>query len=362
MPRYAYEAEDRHGQPVEGVVEAVGVVAAAQHLEAMGLTVHRLGAAGDASSDEEEVVPLSQASQDALDRLAADSETLAPALAAYARELPLGRRRADVYRLAQRLASDDPQELRQEVARRPLLWAPLLASAAGSNGHEETLARYLGIDRADRDVRRRWRLTLAYPVAVLALALVVAWPIAVFIAPTCEQLYNEFGLELPPVTVAFVATARMLRSGGAIVAAVLLAGGAVAVMTWPAWAPDRVTRITRRVGGWFFERPAERARCARDLANLLDAGFEPADSWRLIQAGGALTPAIDYALSDRVPTAVRGRVLRQIAAGHRDRAADTSDWAAGTIGPLATVVVGGMVGLIVVALYLPLVRLIEGLT
>jgi type II secretory pathway component PulF len=58
----------------------------------------------------------------------------------------------------------------------------------------------------------------------------------------------------------------------------------------------------------------------------------------------------------------RIRLLREISACHADRARLRLSWSSGIIEPITICAVGIVVGLMVLALFLPLVKLIEGLT
>jgi type II secretory pathway component PulF len=58
----------------------------------------------------------------------------------------------------------------------------------------------------------------------------------------------------------------------------------------------------------------------------------------------------------------RIRLLREISACHAERGRLRLSWASGIIEPITICIVGIVVGLTVLALFLPLVKLIEGLT
>jgi type II secretory pathway component PulF len=63
-----------------------------------------------------------------------------------------------------------------------------------------------------------------------------------------------------------------------------------------------------------------------------------------------------------MPTLSRVRLLREIGACHADRARNRLSWARGAFQPIAICIIGAAVGLVAVALFLPLVDLINNLS
>ena len=69
-----------------------------------------------------------------------------------------------------------------------------------------------------------------------------------------------------------------------------------------------------------------------------------------------------HALHTDMPIASRIRLLREISICHTERVRIRLSWAHGIVEPVTIIVVGLIVGGIVVALFLPLIWLINGLT
>jgi type IV pilus assembly protein PilC len=150
--------------------------------------------------------------------------------------------------------------------------------------------------------------------------------------------------------------------------------------------------------GWlsdWFRRPFRRrmavARFARYLADLLEAGVSTPDAlriagftvnqsrmrraaWKLaddIESTGLvsqqayrrpLTATVLHALAPEVAPASRVRLLRDISACHAERVRTGLSWTSGIVEPIAICLVGLIVGSVVIALFLPLVKLVEGLS
>src|SRR5207248_9908107 len=97
-------------------------------------------------------------------------------------------------------------------------------------------------------------------------------------------------------------------------------------------------------------------------------------SWRLandIDAGGPIEPAsyrptitatLLHALRGDLPLRPRVRLIQGLSAAYAERADRSLSWARGVVEPLALVVVGLIVGTAVIALFLPLFTLIQGLS
>jgi hypothetical protein len=71
--------------------------------------------------------------------------------------------------------------------------------------------------------------------------------------------------------------------------------------------------------------------------------------------------SLDYVVCDATPEASRLRLLRTLAQCHNDLAAPRTAWAAGVAGPVTILILGALVGLIAIALFLPLVKITTGL-
>jgi type IV pilus assembly protein PilC len=99
-------------------------------------------------------------------------------------------------------------------------------------------------------------------------------------------------------------------------------------------------------------------RAAWAMANDIEATGKFAQQyfWR------PLTATVVYALGVEAPVASRIRLLREISSCHAERVRVGLSWTVGVVEPLAIVVVGVAVGWTVIALFLPLVRLINGLS
>jgi type II secretory pathway component PulF len=172
-----------------------------------------------------------------------------------------------------------------------------------------------------------------------------------------------------------------------LTAFVLLLGGFVFIsIRWPLRSTGLASYLPD-----VFGRATALARLSQFIADLLEAGLSVPDTlcvagfltnrkrlreaaWRLadqlqlnvsaarhVNAPPAAT-TIFYALRSEMPTASRVRLLREISQAHADRARIRLSWTRGFIEPITILIVGFLVAGLVVALFLPLIKLVDGLS
>lgn len=370
MPTYRYEATDPLGKSLRGTIEAESLGAAIAAVEARGLALRSIGV--------DERAPAEGPLAGAVDRLLALRDRLVTPLRAYAEEAASGRRRRELLSAAKLLESGERERVVAAVAAEPTAWGPLLAAASGEG--TSPFAVFVQRERPVATLRRRRRLAAIYPLVVGGLCLAIGWPIATVVLPEFEMIFNDFGLELPAATELVVSTGRFVRNGGLVILLVL---ATLAYLVWQLLrlsAPQLSATVSDWLRGAGQGRSLASARLAAHTANLAEArlplplaghaaaqriGGPVARRSEAAIEGRALSGpyrSLDYALGVPMPEPSRVRLLRTLAACHNDLAAPRTAWAAGVAGPVTILVMGALVGLVVVALYLPLVTPLEGLT
>jgi len=399
MAIFRYQALNSQQQPVTGEVEADGVQHAIAQLEAAGLMVQSIGYAAAASSSDAvesrprpmRLIDEGTVLQTHLARLLEGGKPIVPALRAYAEEMPWGRRRRELQTMVRVLEQGDPTEAERVFASLPDYWIPLLSAATSSRDPARVLHEFLEESRRADELRRQWWLMLAYPLFVVFLAMAVVIALSVMVIPSFGEIFDEFDLQLPALTLLVLNVARWVTSGWFFVIVILLiAAAALALFA------GRSTQMSRRRGlgnplRAIFGRPTAIARFARFTADLLEAGLPIPDAlriagfttnrvamqraaWRLandmesgVFAAGQferppVTATILYALSSEMPVASRIRLLRQVGDANAERTRVRLSWTRGIIEPLAICVIGLVVAMVVLGLFLPLVNLINGLS
>ena len=294
-----------------------------------------------------------------------------PALRALGAELS-PRRRAAWDELCETLAAGDASRASRALEHDPDIWIPLLTAAApgattGDGASEAAfLARAVDVVVTE-DTKSRWWLPLVYPFFVTLLAVAVTSFLAVLVVPEFEKILSDFGMRLPLITEALLGFSHFLREGWGV----LLAAAAVATALWLTagrWWPSWL----RLPGGRF----AQSGRFARFAADLLAAGVpQPvalAVASRAVDSQDRPTAAdepprwlsatVRHALDGNMPAAARVRLLDRIATCHALRLAASRSWISWCLGPVAVFITGLLVFLMVLALFMPLIKLVTDLS
>jgi type IV pilus assembly protein PilC len=412
MPRFRYQALNADGQLITGGIEADGVQEAVAQLQSQGFSVQSIGFASS-DSPIESAAP-SAPSRSTVKKTAApprrpDGESIersvlrshmsiilergraiAPALRAYAEEMPNGWQRRQLLAVCRILERGEPSEAADALSALPECWIPLLSAATSSADLGHVLHEFLTESRRTDELRQKWWLTLAYPLTLLGLVGVVLTALSIFVIPQFQEIFAEFQLELPEITFWVLSLASFLEKWGVLILIFLAAVFVLLVLNANRLLPTSTfTWLADRLRAPFGRRTAI-ARFARFMADLLEAGVSMPEAlriagftvnrsairhgaWQLasdIETNGdfsqldyqrLLTATVAYALADDTPSASRVRLLREISDCHAERIRIGLSWTTGIIEPLAICVVGFAVGCVVVALFLPLVKLVNGL-
>lgn len=385
MPRFHYQALNSDGQFVDGDVDADGAAHAIALVEALGLAVQSIAVATPSSPlSRQEGRPEDDSLRVYLAQTLQRCQPIAPALRAYAEEMPVGHRRSALHRVADVVAQGDVAAAAAEFERAPEWWIPLVGSAAAGHDSGEMLDRFIADSRGADEARRQWWTLLAYPLLLVGVAMTVLVALAHIVVPTFRSIFEDFDLTLPTITLWTLHVSHWSTTRQAlIIATLLLAVGGLAIFLGQ-----------RTVGSWcaaIFGRFTQLARLTRFTADLLAAGIGESDalriasctvhSQRLGAAGGALAPHLNlrdvaalqrfqrplsatvvYALAAEMPPTARIRLLQELSVCYADRARTWASWTQGLLGPLTMLFVGGLVGFVALSLFVPLVDLINNLT
>lgn len=400
MPNFRYHALNPHQQRVAGELQAENVEAAIAQLEARGLVVQSIGYASSESAggvlermvtDEHSARVVMEYSVlgDQLARVRVGAKTITPALRAYSEEMPAGRRRLELETLVRAIEGDDAKEAERVFSELPDYWIPLLSAATTSRDPGRVLQEFLRETQRADELRRQWWLTVSYPLVIAGLAGAVLTLLSVLVVPIFADIFREFDMALPAITEVTINVASLLS-----VAAPLLLIVCILFIGWLAYVlvrwPFRSSDFASRVPAFFLGRATALARFSQFLADLLEAGLGVPDAlrvtgyltnkkrlktaaWRFadqMELGANVSHAeaprgasiIFQALRTEMPAQSRVRLLREVSQTYAEKASRGLSWTRGFIEPLSILAIGFVVAAVVVALFLPLVKLIEGLS
>jgi type IV pilus assembly protein PilC len=284
--------------------------------------------------------------------------------------------------------------LHEALGRHPAHFSGLYVSmvqAGESAGILDTMLERLAHTLEKNDaLRSRVRSALMYPCAVMGVAIAVLVLILVFVVPVFEDVFKSFGADLPWPTQMVMALSDGLSASGPFVLSGLLLGLGFWHRHTSAQSEFRIKKDR-----WLLKWPlvgsligtAVIARWAQTLSALLAAGIP------LAEALGPVAQACDHAVFGRVTLQLQRQVtqgsrlseamgqtgrfppmiVQLCATGEETGAMDSLLARAGDLmetelddrvnglssllEPLIIVVLGGLIGGILVAMYLPIFRL-----
>lgn len=251
----------------------------------------------------------------------------------------------------------------------------------------DTIATY---KERTESIKGKIKKALYYPAAVIAVAILVSSILLIFVVPQFDAVFKSFGAELPAFTQMLVSMSHFLVSYWW--AALLIVGGIIfgiifAFKRSPAFAHfiDRMALKLPIIGKILHESAI--SRFARTLALTFKAGVPLVEA--LDTVGGACGSVVyadavkkvkdDVAVGYQLNLAMKQvnlfphMVVQMIAIGEESGALDSMlfkvaefyeeevsnavDSLASLLEPMIMVVIGGMVGSMVIGMYLPIFKL-----
>lgn len=280
--------------------------------------------------------------------------------------------------------------LRKHPKHFDALFCSLVDAGERAGALDAMLEQIAGYQEKAQSLKGKVKKAMTYPLAVVAVALVVSSILLIEVVPRFEEVFDGFGAELPAFTRLVIALSEWAR--GAWLPMVAIAGGVAAGF----WLALRRSRAVRRVfdacvlkapvaGG--IIRMAVVARCARTLSTTFAAGVPLIEALDSVAgaAGNRLFEEAIVAIRDDVST---GRQLHQAmdasglfpammvqmvmigeeagavdellarAAGYYEEQVDNRvDNLTALMEPLIMSVLGVLIGGLVIAMYLPIFQL-----
>lgn len=279
--------------------------------------------------------------------------------------------------------------LASSLATRESEWGELtvaLISAGEASGGLDISIKKAAIELESKErLKKKVKSALFYPAAVLAITILLVSALLLFVVPKFESIYGDMGSSLPTVTKVVLALSD--KAGiFFIVLGVLSAGSYIAVKRWReseagALKFDKI-KIKLPLVGKLFEKSSV-ARLSSTLAALLGAGVPLLECLKyaslsvglkthemaLIRAKERVTDGIPLSVALYETGVFPELMIQLITVGSETGALpemmdkysesaieelnDTTESMTTLIEPLMMVVIGGIVGIFLVALYLP---------
>src|SRR5947207_9659133 len=400
MSTFAYKALDPTGTTIQGEIEADDKVAVASQLRSRGLIVVDIDEQGGGQQDL--FARFKKVKPDELTVATRQFSTMVSSGMSMLRALYVLEEQQENEKLKDAFASvrkdvEAGLGLSDSLGRHPAIFNELYVAMvqAGETGGilEETLERVADQLEKDASLRRQIKAAMIYPAVIGGFAVLVVIALVTFLVPVFVGVFKDFGGQLPAITQVTVSFSNIVTGQPYIIIGVV-----VAIV----WAFRRWKRSTRGREQWDrfklripwkigdIVQKVALARFSRTYSALIAAGVPMLEAIEITgrTSGNRVVEHAMQAVHEAVrnggtisapmreePDAFPGMVVPVVAAGEETGALDSmlskiadfyEDGVAAAVKaltsilePLMIIVVGGIVGFIVIAMYMPLFKVYD---
>jgi type IV pilus assembly protein PilC len=394
MSTYVFKAMDLAGAKARGEVEAESKQAVSDQLKARGLIV--LEIADKHASREINISFLQTVGASDLAVFSRQLSTMITSGMSILRSLYVLEEQTENKFLKETIVAvrkdvEAGLPLSDAMERHPKVFNPLFVAMtrAGETGGmlEDALLRVADQLEKDASLKRQIRSAMIYPTLVLVFAVGVMLALVAFLVPVFENVFKEFGGELPTITKFSVLLSEIVTkyiwAMALVFAAIVVAFLKWKSSTWgrPQWDRFRL-RVPMKIGTIVQEVAV--ARWSRTLASLTSAGVPLLQALEITgKTGGNIV--VEEAMEEVISSVKRGGtiaaplakipvfpmmvthmvgvgeetgaldgMLDKIADFYEDRVDASVKALTSIMEPIMIIVIGGIVGFIVVSMYMPL--------
>ncbi|MGJ8721379.1 MAG: type II secretion system F family protein [Salinibacterium amurskyense] len=400
---FEYKARDQSGKVVKGRIDASSENAVLARLRAMEISPISVTEAGSGTGLNKEINISFLQKGVGLDDLAVMSRQMSTMISSglsLIRALVILSEQTENPTLAKALG-----EIRQDVetggtlsdafAKHGTVFPPIMIHLvrAGETGGflDNALESIANNFEGEVKLRGTIKSALTYPVVVLIMAIAAVVGMLLFIVPVFEEMFSDLGGELPLLTQMLV----WMSDGMTIVAPILVVGGIV-FSVW--WGKNKHTeKVRKAVDPWKLRAPVfgplfrkvSISRFTRNFGTMLGAGVpilhalsivgETSGNFVIEEALRRVADAVRSGQSVSVPLAKEpvfpSMVTQMVAVGedagsmevmlskiadfYDDEVQKTTEQLTALIEPLMIGVIGAIVGVMVIALYMPIFAIFD---
>jgi type IV pilus assembly protein PilC len=281
--------------------------------------------------------------------------------------------------------------LSDALERHPKVFTPLYVAMvrAGEAGGVLEMSMLRTADQLEKDasLRRQVRSAMIYPTLIISFALIVMIALVAFLIPVFQSVFKQFGGHLPTLTQFMVGLSGLIRHQWYLVIGVV-AISATAFIKWKRTNGGRAQwdafklRIPMKIGD--VVQKVAIARWSRTLSSLTSAGVPVMQALDItgktagnavversmvsvidsVKAGGTIAEPLKHArvfpamvahmVGVGEETGAVDAMLSKIADFYEDQVAAAVKALTSILEPVMIMFVGGIVGVIVISMYLPL--------
>ncbi|HTD08482.1 MAG TPA: type II secretion system F family protein [Solirubrobacteraceae bacterium] len=394
MSTYVFKALDVAGGKARGEVEADSKQAVADQLKQRGLIV--LDIADKHSSKNIEITFMSRVKPTELSIFARQLSTMISSGMSILRALYVLEEQTESKLLTETIVAvrkdvEAGLPLSDSMARHPKVFNPLFVAMtqAGETGGvlEDALVRVADQLQKDAALRKQVKSAMIYPALVIFFAVGVMMALVAFLVPVFENVFKEFGGELPAMTQVSVGLSKLVtQDWWAMFGSLALI--IVAFIRWKKtswgrrqWDHFRL-HIPMRIGT--IVQQIAVARWSRTLASLTAAGVPLLQALEITgRTGGNV--AVEEAMDGVISSVKRGgtiaaplaqapifptmvthmvgvgeetgaldQMLDRVAEFYEEQVEASVKTLTSILEPIMIILIGGIVGFIVISMYLPL--------
>jgi type IV pilus assembly protein PilC len=394
VPTFTFKAMDLAGIPARGEVDAVSKQAVADQLKERGLVV--LDIASKYRSRELNIEIMSRVKATELAVATRQLSTMVSSGVTILRALTVleGQTKSKLLQSTLGAVRRDVEAgllLSQALERHPKVFNTLYVAMvrAGEAGGvmEGALLRVADQLEKDASLRRQIRSAMIYPTLVISFAVIVLLALVAFLIPVFQSVFKQFGGHLPTLTQFMVGLSGLVRHQWyiLIVGVIGSAGGFIAWKRsdrgrrqWDAFK----LRIPMKIGD--VVQKVCIARWSRTLSSLTSAGVPIMQALEItgrtagnavidqamvnviasVKAGGTISeplrmskafpPMVSHMVGVGEETGALDTMLSKLAEFYEDEVAAAVKALTSILEPAMIILVGGIVGVIVISMYLPL--------
>ena len=399
MGAYAYKAIDPAlGRPIEGEIEADNKMGVTEHLRAKGLVVLQI--------DE-------QKNTDVGDMFERFKKVKAKSLVVFTRQLSTmidsGMSLLRALYILEEQTDDEVlkgvvSEVREDIeagsgfgdalAKHPDTFNDLFVAMvrAGEAGGilEDTLRRVATQLEKDESLRRQVKAAMMYPAVIMAFAFIVLIALLTFLVPVFAEIFADLGSELPMITKVTVSLSNAIKQYWFV----LIFAPPAIIFAFKKWkASDSgyriwhkfLLRVPFKIGDIIHK--VALARWSRSFASLTSAGvpilqcievagqtagnneihLAMADVATSVETGGTVAaplkaspvfPAmVGHMIASGEETGALDQMLGKVADFYEDEVDAAVKALTSILEPVMIMLVGGIVGFIVIAMYMPMFKI-----
>jgi type IV pilus assembly protein PilC len=411
MPTYKYEAMDTSGKEVKDTIDAANEEEAQQKIKQMGYFVTKItevasgkkGKKGGGKKKKGKTFTIGGVSMKALCTFTRQFSTLQDAGLPVLRSLKIleGQMKPGVLKNALIDVVDDVESgstLSEAFAKHPKcfdrLYVNMVKAGEAGGALEVILKRLADFKEKAQTLKRRIIGAMVYPCVVIVVAVLILTFIMIYIIPKFKKIFNDFGMTLPWLTEKLIQVSDWVATYWYILPLFPLCWWLmiklIRLNRSGAYALDRLWLWTP-IAGQIIEKTIV-ARTMRTLGTLVASGVPILEALSITRE--TCNNAVFERMYTRVYESIRegdtiaqplkesrlvdDMVVNMIDVGEETGDLDTMLYKIADVydeevnvlvegllkmmEPLMTVVLGFIVGLIVTALFMPLIKLLEGLS